>query len=293
MIRLLATIIVLALGGAAIACGGDDEASAPATSSSATSVGTSPNASLIEDEAKEDRARHALEDATVAHLRAHGWRIANEDDDVFRYQRGDLVHERLDDLCAVSLPDGIDTVADGPVDESYIRDPSLSVGVRPIEIADQERAFERCLRLLDRALADFKAPAAVVPQPLPGGDEASAEDEEALRSVYRDFTAALLAGDGDEACSYLTDEAQEQTIRENEAARAGGNDPAFPGDTCEEIVAGAGVVLRSFVGESPAITLKNIRVEGDRATAITTVGDSVEETSNFERADGQWRIASF
>jgi hypothetical protein len=61
----------------------------------------------------------------------------------------------------------------------------------------------------------------------------------------------------------------------------------------QEIVAGAGVVLRSFVGWSPAITLTNIRVEGDRATAITTVGDSVEGTSNFERADGQWRIASY
>ena len=291
MIRLLATIIVVVLGGAATACGGGDEASAPATRLSATSV-TNPNAELIEDEAKGNRARQALEDAAVAHLRARGWRVANQDDDVFRYQRGDLVHERWDDLCAVSLPDGIDTVADGPVDESYVRDRSLSVGVRPIEIANQERAFERCLRLLDRALSDFNPPAAVVPEPPLGGGKASAEDEDALRSLYRDFTAALLAGDGDKACSYLTEEAQQQTVRENEAARNEGNDAAFPGDTCEEIVAGVGVVLRNFVGESPAITLKNIRVEGDRATAIATVGDSEEETSNFERVDGQWRIAS-
>ena len=98
--------------------------------------------------------------------------MADEDDDVFRYQRGDLVHERLDDLCAISLPDGIDTVVDGPVEESYVRDPSLSVGARPIEIADHKRAFERCLRLLDRALSDFSAPAAVVPEPPPGGEEA-------------------------------------------------------------------------------------------------------------------------
>ena len=36
----------------------------------------------------------------------------------------------------------------------------------------------------------------------------------------------------------------------------------------------------------------SIRVQGDRATAITTVGHAEEETSNFERVDGQWRIAS-
>ena len=98
---------------------------------------------------------------------------------------------------------------------------------------------------------------------------------------------------GDKACSYLTEEAQQQTVRKNEAARDEGNDAAFPGDTCEEIVAGVGVVLRSFVGESPAITLK-IRRRGDRATAIATrVGDALEEeTSEFERVDGQWRIAN-
>ncbi len=73
---------------------------------------------------------------------------------------------------------------------------------------------------------------------------------------------------------------------------------AFSGDTCPELAAQVGALLRGFVGEDPDVSLRDLEVTGDSATALSIVGpqgpDSVVSAEPdpvaFERVNGEWLI---
>lgn len=114
--------------------------------------------------------------------------------------------------------------------------------------------------------------------------EGPSGDEAVIRSLYADYVDAFLALDGERSCSYLSDEAKDQLVADS--------DNRSFGDTCEQILASGGAVVKSFLNGSREYELSNLIVQGDRALATFAFpalgGDP--EAITFDRIDGQWRI---
>ena len=163
----LAAVVVVAL---AAGCGGGDPASDTRTtersgSAAPAASSASANGGFIEGVEGQAQDEKVFRGAVIAHLTANGFEVADSDHEIFRYQKGDVIHSQLKDLCAISVPDGIGLAIAGEISQTQrgIRDPFQTVEIVPIKILDEDKAYQDCLRILDRVMSDFSPP------PPPGG----------------------------------------------------------------------------------------------------------------------------
>jgi protein kinase-like protein len=113
----------------------------------------------------------------------------------------------------------------------------------------------------------------------PGGSASSASqpsDEEQIRTAVDDFTAALLAGDGETACRLMTARGVEDVV---------GGSP----DECVQAVASGDALSaddRAALGE---IEVTGVEVDGDVARVSFTAGGSASKIT-LRKVDGTWKF---
>lgn len=127
-----------------------------------------------------------------------------------------------------------------------------------------------------RGLA-LAAGVAVIAAGCGGGDGGrAASDEEAIRQVAAEFVEAANARDWKRVCALFTPDALAQA--------------ESLGVTCEESFEQRNRPNERIVDHS----VENIRVEGDRATAllkgVNSVEGPTEQTQEFEKVGGEWKM---
>jgi ketosteroid isomerase-like protein len=127
-------------------------------------------------------------------------------------------------------------------------------------------------------------PEATASTPKPKSSQAS-EDEAAVKAVVSDFMTAFAAGDGDAACTLMTDQAIADVVDDGQERSA---EEAF--QLCADTVGTLGEFLEGEEreqAENPEFT--SVSVDGDTAQVGVTFDDA---TLTLERADdGSWLLA--
>lgn len=120
--------------------------------------------------------------------------------------------------------------------------------------------------------AGTSPPRALAPPPR----TASVSEEEQARRTVEAYLAAVTSGDGERACSLVT----ESTRRNIQAG----------GSSCAETIGGlstgpSSTVIDAFRGA----TVENVRLNGDRGTADIKVKRLTQKT-NLRKEDGEWLL---
>jgi phage protein D len=103
-------------------------------------------------------------------------------------------------------------------------------------------------------------------------------EEDKAKSTVEDYLAAVVKGDGDKACSLVTDQTKKNIER-------GGRKCA---ETISALNKGPGrQVLKAFDDAK----VENVKVTGDRATADIKV-KSLTQKTNLRKEDGKWKLDS-
>ena len=103
-------------------------------------------------------------------------------------------------------------------------------------------------------------------------------DSDQAKSAVEDYLAAVTKGDGDKACSLITDQTKKNIEK-------GGRKCA---DTISALNKGPG---RSVLQAFKDAKVENVKVNGDRATADIKV-KSLTQKTNLRKEDGKWKLDS-
>jgi hypothetical protein len=122
----------------------------------------------------------------------------------------------------------------------------------------------------------------------PSGSGGSEDDRSEVADVVLDFHGALRDGDGEQVCSMLAERTQQRIEKTIEAQ------PQLEGRSCAELI-------ELFTKNYPAqlkkalgsVDVRQVKIEGDRASVQYKVGRLPANTMPLEREDGGWRVAAF
>jgi hypothetical protein len=122
-----------------------------------------------------------------------------------------------------------------------------------------------------------------------GGATGVSADAAAVRRTFTDYDAALVRSDYTTACTLLTRSVQQEIV--TAAASLGGK-------TCPEAMGKAlgtltPAVRKLVVDSLGTARISNVRVTGDRATALLTVtvnGAATTKTYTATREGGGWKV---
>jgi SmpA / OmlA family len=117
------------------------------------------------------------------------------------------------------------------------------------------------------------------PDPVPTSDPR--EDERQIRQLTDRFYDAFLAGDGETACSLLSEAGERQVVEDPDNAGYGGS--------CAAKLAAGAAIIKGFYGPDPEISLTEVKVTGDRATGTSIFAGEAQGVT-FEREDGEWKF---
>jgi hypothetical protein len=116
-----------------------------------------------------------------------------------------------------------------------------------------------------------------------GGDDGGGGPEEEVRKAVRDYLTAIASGNGERACSTLTNEAQERIVEEVTAAFAEPGELGC-GDAIQELSADIAPEVKPVL-LNPKV--EKVSIQGDRATAEV---QKLAEPTTLERIREDWRI---
>lgn len=117
------------------------------------------------------------------------------------------------------------------------------------------------------------------------GDEAGAEETDAIVAALSGFLAAQADGDWARACTLASSALTEGLAQLQE----GGEDPP----SCEDLLAAtSGQVPRAERQRQARVRLGSVRVEGDRAFAIYKGTRKAWLAMPLTREDGRWKVGS-
>jgi Domain of unknown function (DUF4878) len=103
-------------------------------------------------------------------------------------------------------------------------------------------------------------------------------DSDKAKSTVEDYLAAVTKGDGDKACSLITDQTKKNIEKGGRKC----------GETISALNKGPGrQVLQAFKDAK----VENVKVNGDRATADIKV-KSLTQKTNLRKEDGKWKLDS-
>jgi len=109
--------------------------------------------------------------------------------------------------------------------------------------------------------------------------ESEAITEEDVKQVYDEFLKQAIRGDTDAACDLMTEEYQEQFVKDGNAS----TDVDLKGDDCQTVMHKSAAVLTAFYGSDPHISYSDFKADGDKASVVTVIGNSDPTTVRFVR----------
>lgn len=109
----------------------------------------------------------------------------------------------------------------------------------------------------------------------------SASDEEQIQDAVSGFYTAFAAGDGEKACSYMSENSKDALLKSTKALNV---------KSCEEgIKAAAGFLPTKLRDQIKKIEATDIKIDGDKATA--NAKPSVNNAKIlFVKEDGDWKL---
>ena len=110
-----------------------------------------------------------------------------------------------------------------------------------------------------------------------------ADDQRAIKVAVREYVTAFAAGDGDKACSYLTDGAKQAVV--GAAGKVGASScPAV----FEQTLNLGGRKVKDVAGK---IRVRKIDLNGD-AARVTLRAAGLDSVADLQKVGGKWKIAS-
>jgi hypothetical protein len=103
-------------------------------------------------------------------------------------------------------------------------------------------------------------------------------DQDQAKSAVEDYLAAVTKGDGDKACSLITDQTKKNIERGGRKC----------GETISALNKGPG---RSVLQAFKDAKVENVKVKGDRATADIKV-KTLTQPTNLRKEGGKWKLDS-